>query len=70
MPIAMETNVAMEYPKMPLSIEGMKKLLHCLATHIAAAVVGPPTAAFEASTNSLVLYLKNLLFPTRSTNNR
>lgn len=41
-PKPMQTKVAIVYPKIPESMLGMKYARHPLATHMAAAVVGPP----------------------------
>lgn len=49
----MERNVAVAYPKTPTNIVGTSRDLHPLAAAMPAPVVGPPTLAFEARSNSL-----------------
>mmetsp|Transcript_1242 Transcript_1242/g.4703 ORF Transcript_1242/g.4703 Transcript_1242/m.4703 type:complete len:230 (+) Transcript_1242:156-845(+) len=61
----MQTKVAIVYPKIPESMLGMKYARHPLATHMAAAVVGPPTFALLASTISFLEYPNS--FPAAST---
>ena len=64
-PKPMQTKVAIVYPKIPESMLGMKYARHPLATHMAAAVVGPPTFALLASTISFLEYPNS--FPAAST---
>ena len=45
-------NVATAYPSTPVSIAGTTRLRHPLLAAIAAAVVGPPTLAFEEISRS------------------
>ena len=45
--------VATAYPKIPLNNAGRTKSFHLFEDAIAAAVVGPPTFAFDAKTISL-----------------
>jgi len=47
-PTATPMKVAIEYPKMPVTIAGVTALFHPFALAIAAAVAGPPTFAFDA----------------------
>ena len=47
-----EAAVAVAYPRTPTSNAGNTNLGHSLACAIAAAVVGPPTLAFDAKYNS------------------
>lgn len=51
-PKASPRKVAMAIPKMPARIPGTTKELHPLAVAIPHAVVGPPTLAFDAKSNS------------------
>ena len=49
---ARDAAVAVAYPKIPMSKAGTTRAFHPLACAMAAAVVGPPTHAFEAKYNS------------------
>lgn len=51
-PKAMARKVAMAIPKMAARMPGTTKVLHPLAVAIPHAVVGPPTLAFDATSNS------------------
>lgn len=54
--------VAMAMPKMPARMPGTINEVHPLAVAIPQAVVGPPTFAFEAISNSFLS--KPRIFPT------
>lgn len=51
-PSANAMPVALAYPRIPINRAGKTSESHCLALAMAAAVVGPPTLAFDAKYNS------------------